>query len=90
MNDPMVVSISDDFRRFPRETWGTRDRVRAAREDRARAATARLKPLPGAWEPFLPQFSGSLGGWESDAEHRERQERQRLNARLRKHGIEPL
>jgi hypothetical protein len=44
MNDPNVISIGDDFRRYPREHWGTRDRVRAAREDRVKAMAEGTRP----------------------------------------------
>ncbi len=34
MNDSdNVISIGDDFRRYPRKLWGSRDRARAAKEE---------------------------------------------------------
>jgi hypothetical protein len=55
MTDPNVISVGDDYREWPRETWGTRDQVRAAREERARAEVERLtKGLPSSWQPYEP------------------------------------
>lgn len=51
MNNPNIVSVGDDWRSWPRETWGTRDRVHAARRERVRA---QLKGFPSSWEAFDP------------------------------------
>ena len=55
-----VVSLGPDFRDWPRESWGSRDRVQAAREDRVRALT---REPPRSFEP-LPVFAPNpMGGF---------------------------
>ena len=53
----MIESVGDDYRRWPRSLWGTRDRARAAREDRARAQVKGMaRATPTEFEP-LPSAS---------------------------------
>jgi hypothetical protein len=95
--DPRVISIGSDFRDYPREFWGTRDRARARAEDRARALLQASRPLPAAFGPLPgPPVSFSVNPLRLDApvSSAERRRlglppRHELDARLAKLGIRP-
>jgi hypothetical protein len=62
MNDPNIVSLGSDFRSAPREFWGTRDRAKAAREERVRAELRALTREPQRKFEALPAMSPTPAG----------------------------
>jgi hypothetical protein len=82
-----VVSIGDDYRRYSRKFWGTRDRERAAREEQQAAALTSWG-LSGT-RPLAPDH---VMAWNDRAAAREtEQRRRRLETRRLeiKHGLRP-
>ena len=64
MTNPKVISVGDDFRDWPTETWGSRDRERARAQDRvALEASASKNVLPLA----VPMTPGSASAFTLDA-----------------------
>jgi hypothetical protein len=70
MNDPNVISVGDDWREWPCETWGTQDRVQHAREERARAEAkaqrARMRPAPREHTPLAMGPGSDVGSFQLD------------------------
>jgi hypothetical protein len=60
-----IVSLGDDdFRRYPRRYWGSKDRARAAREDRIRAELKALTHTPAReFEPLPIQSPNPMGAF---------------------------
>jgi hypothetical protein len=65
MNWNGIITVGDDWRDWPRETWGSQDRAKARREARGRAEVKALTTQPPrAFEPLpvvplhtMPGFS---------------------------------
>lgn len=86
--NPNIISVGDDFRDWPKELWGTRDRARARAEDRARAQLKAMtlrperefKPLP------LGQPVPGVSGFR--LYEKPRWSLREIDRRLEKHGVE--
>jgi hypothetical protein len=82
-----VVSIGDDFRRYSRKFWGSRDRERAAREEQRAADLSSLGLLGEQAKPPDHVLSWQLHGpTKQDEERRRRLNLKRLEE---KHGLRP-
>ena len=83
MTDNGIISIGDDFRRWPRKFWGSRDREVA---DALDAQTRRLRETGPLLPPPPNLVSFSL--YEDRQGDRDRRRRE-IDRLLEKHGLIP-
>jgi hypothetical protein len=75
-NNPLVDSVGDDFREWPRSAWGLRDRARARQEDRARDQIRAMSTEPvrefSPLQETMPVVPASVSSFRLDAPRRPR------------------
>jgi hypothetical protein len=90
MSRPDIVSVGDDFRKWPERLWGSRDRERAAKVEQATAGVRMPEPLVPLVGPTPVPGHVGLNPSTDEAESRREDDRRRAADRvLEDAGVRP-